>query len=521
MFATALIVFRETLEAALIVGIVMAATRGAAGRGRWVGAGIVAGTAGAAAVAAFADAIATAVSGMGQELLNACVLFTAVTMLGWHNVWMKQHGRELAARISGIGRGVVEGSRPLYALAVVVGLALLREGSEVVLFLYGVVSSQRAGTLPMLAGGIIGLAGGTAAGFAMYRGLLRIPARHLFTVTAWMILLLAAGMAAQGARYLVQAGVLPPLGTALWNTSALLPEQSLPGQILHVLVGYMARPDGVQVLFYTVTLVLIGGLMKWSGRRTARPAAAQAAAIAVLVCGALTLGAPPEARANCKVYSPHVETAELELEARECLLQDSDPGESGIRTDTYEVGYGFTDWWSSTAVFEYTNEGEEGYHPAVRGWENIFQLTEPGRYWMDLGLYLEYEWAVAHDESDGVEAKILLEKSVGRWTNTANVIFERPVGGGAGDDVEVSYAWRTRYRWRPEIEPAIEAFGGVGNPGNFGFSGQSQTLGPVVLGKVGLNSRMALKYEAGYLFGLTSGSPNGTFKWLLELEARI
>ncbi|MGH6976328.1 MAG: FTR1 family protein, partial [Stellaceae bacterium] len=138
MLAVAVIVFREVLEAALIVSIVLAATVGVPRRGRTVALGIAAGIAGAALVAAFTGEIALAVAGMGQELFDAAILFTAVAMLGWHNVWMQRHGRDLAVSASQVGNAVRTGARPLYALGLVVGLAVLREGSEVVLFVYGI-----------------------------------------------------------------------------------------------------------------------------------------------------------------------------------------------------------------------------------------------------------------------------------------------------------------------------------------------------------------------------------------------
>jgi high-affinity iron transporter len=226
MLATAIIVFREVLEAALVVGIVLAASRGVAGRGLWVSSGIAAGVLGATLVAACASAIAVAVNGIGQELFNAAILFTAVAMLGWHNIWMSRHGRELASAAATLGRAVLGGSRPLYALALVVGIAVLREGSEIVLFLYGIAIASGTGGLSMLGGGILGLAGGAAVGALIYFGLLAIPLRRLFTVTSWLILLLAAGMASQGAAFLMQANLLPSLGNDLWDTSLILSENS-------------------------------------------------------------------------------------------------------------------------------------------------------------------------------------------------------------------------------------------------------------------------------------------------------
>jgi len=281
MLATAIIVFREVLEAALVVGIVLAASRGVPQRGLWVIGGVVAGVLGASVVAACAEAIADAVNGIGQELFNAAILFTAVAMLGWHNIWMNRHGRELAAAAASLGKAVVGGSRPLYALGVVVGIAVLREGSEVVLFLYGIAVASGVGGLTMLAGGILGLVGGVAVGSLIYCGLLAIPLKRLFAVTSWLILLLAAGMASQGAAFLVQANLLPSLGNDLWDTSSIIGERSMLGTLLHVLIGYSAQPAGIQVIFYLATILIIGTLMRVLGRSSSRPPARPAAAASI------------------------------------------------------------------------------------------------------------------------------------------------------------------------------------------------------------------------------------------------
>ncbi len=280
MLPTAIIVFREVLEAALIVGIVMAASRGARGRGLWVSGGIAAGILGACGVALFAATIAAAAQGMGQELFDAGILFAAVGMLGWHNIWMSRHGRELAVEAKQLGDAVRSGARPLWALAFAVALAVLREGSEIVLFLYGIALGGNGGPAAMAVGGVIGLALGVAAGTAIYWGLVAIPMRLLFTVTSWLVLLLAAGLASQGAAFLMQADLLPPLGSNLWDTSFLLSDQSLAGRILHTLIGYTAQPAGIQLVFYGVTLLTIGGLMRLVGSGSAKPPSSNRAALA-------------------------------------------------------------------------------------------------------------------------------------------------------------------------------------------------------------------------------------------------
>jgi len=262
MLATVVIVFREVLEAALVVSIVLAATRGVLQRGLWVSGGVLAGLLGATAVALFADAIAAAASGVGQELFNAAVLFVAVIMLGWHNIWMSQHGRALASSLKSVGEAVRGGASPMHVLAAVVGMAVLREGSELVLFLYGVAASESGETSGMLAGALTGVGAGAAVGAALYLGLLRIPSSRLFAVTGWMILLLAAGMASQGAAFLVQADILPTLGERVWDTAALISDEGIPGRVLHALIGYTARPYGIQVLIYLITLGGIVALMK-------------------------------------------------------------------------------------------------------------------------------------------------------------------------------------------------------------------------------------------------------------------
>jgi high-affinity iron transporter len=272
MFATAIIVFREVLEAAIIVGILAAATRAVPRSRRWLAAGLVAGLAGAGLVAAFTDVIGSLANGIGQELFNALVLGAAVLMLAWHNIWMASHGAAMAVSARTAAINIREGLSECSALGVIVGLAVLREGSETVLFLYGIAATGGGGHTAMMTGGTIGVLTGVVVGYLIYAGLLRIPLRWFFTATGVLVLLLAAGMASQAARFLIQADLLPSLVTPLWDTSAILPDDSMAGLLLHSLVGYDSRPDGMQLVFYLVALLAIGAGMKWVSRthQTAR-----------------------------------------------------------------------------------------------------------------------------------------------------------------------------------------------------------------------------------------------------------
>lgn len=266
MLGTALIVFREVLEAALIVGIIAAATRGIPGRWRWIVAGIAAGLAGSMLVAAGAEAISSLAQGMGQEIFNASILGIAVVMLAWHNIWMSSHGRELAGRAKAIGGDIRAGAKALSVLMVVIAVAVLREGSETVLFLYGVAISGDGTTAAMALGGTIGLVGGIAIGWLLFAGLLRIPLKWFFTATSVLVLLLAAGMASQAARFLIQADIVPSLASPLWDTSWVVSNASILGKALQGLLGYDAQPAGMQVAFFVAVAIAISAGMAWASR---------------------------------------------------------------------------------------------------------------------------------------------------------------------------------------------------------------------------------------------------------------
>jgi len=277
MLATWLIVFREAIEAGLIVGIVLAASEGVAGRGVWIAAGILGGLLGACLAAVFAGQISALFHGSGQELFNAGVLLLAVAMLTWHNVWMARHGRVMAQEMRQVGAAVRAGERPLTALAIVCGVAVLREGCEVVLFLYGVAAAGGAPAPAMVVGGALGVAAAAVLTVGAYFGLLRLPAHRLFAVTSGLITLLAAGLAAQAVAFMQQAGYFEWLTGTVWNTSWLLADDSILGKMVHTLIGYTAEPSGAQLLVYLMTIFVIVGLMRLvgpAGRTPARTAPA-------------------------------------------------------------------------------------------------------------------------------------------------------------------------------------------------------------------------------------------------------
>lgn len=270
MLAAALIVFRESLEAALFVGIIAAATQTMARRGRWLAGGVSLGVLGAVLLAALAGQIAQWADGIGQDLLNVGILAVALVMLLWHCIWVSTHGREMALEARQLGCSVGSGERPAWALLVVVALSVLREGAETVLFVSGTATGSDMGLAEVLGGTGLGLLGGVATGAMLYAGLSRIPTQRLFAVTNVLIALLAAAIASQLARSLAQAGLVDRWSEPAWDSSHLLSNESALGTLLHAMVGYDAQPSGLQVLSWVGVLLLITLGTRMAAARSAR-----------------------------------------------------------------------------------------------------------------------------------------------------------------------------------------------------------------------------------------------------------
>jgi high-affinity iron transporter len=268
MLATLIIVFREVLEAGLIVGVVLAASRGVPGRDRAVALGILAGIAGSLVVAVFASRISDAFDGRGQEIFNAVVLAVAVVMLTWHVVWMAGHAREMTMRLKALGHEVAIGHQSVAALGIAVAAAVMREGSEVVLFLSGIVMQGHERIGDLLIGGGGGIVLGAVVSATIYFGLAVVPLKRVFQVTGALVTLLAAGLGAEAVHQLSNVGLLNVLDTSVWDTSWLLPESGWAGSVLHVLIGYRDQPTGMELAGYLLIIVTIALLARQQSRPT-------------------------------------------------------------------------------------------------------------------------------------------------------------------------------------------------------------------------------------------------------------
>ena len=270
MIAALVIVFREMLEMALVVGLLMAATHGMPGCRRWIAAGVAGGLMGALFFGLFMEQMEAAFEGEGEFIFNAAILLLASIMIAWTVFWMGRHGQAIGSRIKQMGRSVSEGELPHAALAVIALSAVMREGSEAVFFLFGAAQGMQESGGGMLLGGLLGGAAALLIGAVLYLGLLRIPLKRLLTVSGWLLMLLAAGMASQASWNLMVIDWLPPVVDTLWDSSALLSKESLPGQLLGVLVGYDDEPSGLQVIVFIVALAIMVGLNRYLQRQVPR-----------------------------------------------------------------------------------------------------------------------------------------------------------------------------------------------------------------------------------------------------------
>jgi len=264
------IVFREMLEMALVLGVLLAATKGVPGSRRWIGMGGLVGAGGAILFAVFMDEVENSFTGNGEFLLNAGLLMLASILIAWTVIWMSEHGREIAARMRHVGQSVIAGDSPKTALAMVSMAAVMREGGEGVFFLFGAAQSVQDDGFSILLGGFLGVVSGALVGYVIYRGLVRIPLKYVFGVIGWIMILLSAGMASQAVQNLVTIGALPPLMDPIWDSSGWLPQSSFIGEILHVMIGYTDQPSGMQMLIFSLALIVIAALNRYVRTRSVR-----------------------------------------------------------------------------------------------------------------------------------------------------------------------------------------------------------------------------------------------------------
>ena len=362
-------------------------------------------------------------------------------------------------------------------------------------------------TQTMLGGAVLGLAGGSLMGALMYFGFVALPVSRMFTLTNAFLVLIAAGMAARAANFLAQAGLVSSLGGRWWDTSAVLSDQSLVGQVFAALIGYIARPNGIEVLCYGLTVAVILSLMFATTRKAALPVA-----IAAVLC----LGLASAARAD-EVLEPWVTQGEWELEQQGYITHDRNPDNSGEKDLQMELGYSPTSWYRMELEGELDqNPGDEQTlrHTSFNI-ENTFALAEPGEYFIDPALYFETDFPQSGDPNNVIFGFLGGKVIDNKFAERFNLLLHKDYGPG-NTPLGFNYTNQFKYMYAHWLEPGFELYGYTN--GKDRFEDQQLQVGPGLFGKIYTFNAQALKYEVAYLFGTTQAAPDGAVRWKLEYE---
>ncbi len=369
-----------------------------------------------------------------------------------------------------------------------------------------ILSGQTAASIVM--GSVIGFVLGTFVGVMLYYGLLKIPARYMLKSTSWLLMLLVAGLASQGAGYLCAAGYFSGLSAPVWDTSWLLSEDGIMGKSLHSLIGYSARPNTIQLLFYGATLGVLLGLTALAEYHHKKTLAA--------VAFALVLALPMRsAMALDEIYSPNTEYRELGVEYSGSRTFDDTHEKNAVYGHELALEYGFTPRITGEVSGSFEKEPDESLKMDSGEVEGRFQFFEQGENWVDSGLLVAYGFAAQSHEPDTLEVKLLLEKDIGRFTSKANIGFEQELGNLAVGGPDFVFLWSTRYRYCEQFQPGFEIQSDLGQDRTLGhFNEQEHYVGPAIYGRIFDH----LHYEAAYLFGASTASSQGAARLLLEYE---
>lgn len=241
--------------------------------------------------------------------------------------------------------------------------------------------------------------------------------------------------------------------------------------------------------------------------------------ISALAAGLLATASP--AYAIDKLYTPHVDQGEWEVEYFGTASHDNDDTKDDAQKQQLSVGYGVTSFWKTELYSKFEKEPQDHLTFDAWEWENIFQFTKPGEYWIDSGASLAYEWTPQSNRADKIEARLLLSKDIGRTSHILNLIAEKEVGSGPKDRLEGGFIWSSRYLYSEAFQPGFEINSEVGELSRTGkFDDQEHYVGPVIYGKLPLGDEAdeGLGYRAGYLVGVSDAAADGQFVLQLEYE---
>jgi high-affinity iron transporter len=262
MFKIAIVVFREFLEIALLLGIIMAVTKPVKNSRTYIVLGALIGIVLAAIFALSIRTISTSFGSLGDEIFDSCVILLTAAIISWTVVWMQGYTKKIKKDLSKLSENITAGRASQLMLVLVVATAILREGAEVILFVYSVSSVESIQGTQYLIGIGIGAFFGLTVGVGLYLGLMKLAGKYVFKISTILLTMIAAGLAAEAAGILTSSGFIQLYSDQLWDTSWFVSNESIMGKILNVIMGYDSKPNGMQLVFYLTSILITVSLMK-------------------------------------------------------------------------------------------------------------------------------------------------------------------------------------------------------------------------------------------------------------------
>jgi hypothetical protein len=257
----------------------------------------------------------------------------------------------------------------------------------------------------------------------------------------------------------------------------------------------------------------------WLGRIGSEAGDAGSYRDVIAVTMALVIASPAARAADFEVRSPIIDPDEFEFDAKIAHASGRRSAPTRGSSLVGEFEYGVSEWWSPAIEAEWNRPAAPDERTGIEAFtfENRFQLAPEGRYWLDPGLFVEYERAAARGTPDVVRLGPLLRKEFGPTRNVLNLLAVKRLGGSHAG-VSYSYAWQTQWTVSDLLQPGFELYGGAGEADT---ATTQHRGGPVFFGTFRFGGGHDIRYEIGYLLGLNRATPGGTFKLLIGYEVQF
>lgn len=256
MFKIAVVIFRESLEIALLLGVIMAVTRPIENSRTYIVLGALLGLVAASLFAFFARSLSVLFGGVGDELFDACVILLTSAIISWTVIWMQGYTKRIKRDLGELSDKIASGTTSQFMLVLVVAATIFREGVEILLFIYSIASTETIRVNEYITGLGIGAFLGLVVGIIIYLGLVNFAGKYAFKISTILLILIAAGLASEAAGILTSSGIIDIMSGEIWDSSWLINDNSEVGRILNVITGYVAKPNELQITFYFTTIIL-------------------------------------------------------------------------------------------------------------------------------------------------------------------------------------------------------------------------------------------------------------------------